>query len=385
MDFSLSKEHQMLQDTVQKFLEKECPMERVREFDEKDEFPLEIFDKMKPLGLSALTIDEEYGGMGIDILGGIIVVEELSKRFPALGWLYVMSAFYGGMNIGHNGDEKQKQFFLPKIAQGEILFSYALTEPNVGSDAAAVQTTATKHNEGFKLNGTKMLITGADQADYILTLTRTDKSVPKHKGLTMFIVDRKKKGINIRPMAKLGYKGSSCCEIVLNEVELSDEEILGGKNCINNGWSQVLATLDVEHLEIAACSVGLAQGAFDEAMKYAKDREQFGQPIGRFQGIQHMLAEMATEIQAARLILYYTTWLVEQNMPCSLESTMAKYYASEVAKRVSLQGLQIFGGYGYMMEYDIQRFVRDSLILPIGGGTNQIMKNIIAGRLGLTK
>ena len=294
-----------------------------------------------------------------------------------------MSAFYGGMNIGHNGDEKQKQFFLPKIAQGEILFSYALTEPNVGSDAAAVQTTATKNSNGFKLNGTKMLITGADQADYILTLTRTDKDVPKHKGLTMFILDRKKKGINIRPMAKLGYKGSSCCEIVLNEVEVNADDILGGKDCINNGWSQVLATLDVEHLEIAACGVGLAQGAFDEAIRYAKEREQFGQPIGRFQAIQHMLAEMATEIQTARLLLYYTTWLMEQNKPCALESAMAKYYASEVAKRVSLEGLQIFGGYGYMMEYDIQRFVRDSLILPIGGGTTEILKNIIARRLGL--
>jgi butyryl-CoA dehydrogenase len=147
----------------------------------------------------------------------------------------------------------------------------------------------------------------------------------------------------------------------------------------------VLSTLDVEHLEIAACSVGLAQGAFDEAIKYAKKREQFGQPIGRFQAIQHMLAEMATGIQTARLLLYYTTWLMEQNKPCSLESAMAKYYASEVARQVSIQGMQIFGGYGYIMEYDIQRFVRDALILPIGGGTTQILKNIIAGRLGLSE
>jgi alkylation response protein AidB-like acyl-CoA dehydrogenase len=340
---------------------------------------------MKPLGFSGLTIAEEYGGTGRDIFGGIIVVEELSKRYPALGWLYVMSAFYGGVNIGHNGNEEQKQFFLPKIARGDILFSYALTEPNSGSDAASAQTVATKHNGGFKLNGTKTLITGADQADYILILTRSDPNVAKHKGLTMFIVDKKKVGIEIRPLTKLGYKGSSCCEIVLDEVESSPEDILGGPNSINNGWSQVLATLDVEHLEIAACSVGLAQGAFDEAIKYAKERKQFGQPIGRFQAIQHMFAEMATGIQTARLLLYYTTWLMENDKPCSLESAMAKYYASEVAKHVALQGLQIFGGYGYVMEYDIQRFVRDALVLPIGGGTTQILKNIIAGRLGLTK
>ncbi len=383
MDFSLSTEHRMLQESLQEFLKKECPMEKVRELDEKDEFPIEIFNKMKPLGLTKLNIAEEYGGMGRDILGAIIVVEELSRRYPALGWLYVMSAFYGGVNIGQNGNEKQKQQLLPKIAQGDILFSYALTEPNVGSDAAAVETTATKNKDGFKLNGTKTLITGADHADYILTLTRTDPNVPKHKGLTMFVVDRKKQGLEITPLTKLGYKGSSACEVVFGEVELSAEDILGGANCINNGWTQLLATLDVEHLEVAACSVGLAQGAFDEAIKYSKKREQFGQPIGRFQAIQHMLAEMATGIQTARLLLYYTTWLIEQNKPCSLESAMAKYYASEVAKQVSLQGMQIFGGYGYIMDYDIQRFVRDALVLPIGGGTSQILKNIIAGRLGL--
>ncbi len=385
MDFSLNVEHKMIQESVREFLKKECPVERVRELDEKDEFPMEIISKMKPLGFSSLTIAEEYGGTGRDIFGGIIVVEELSKRYPALGWVYVMSAFYGGVNIGRNGNEKQKQFFLPKIAKGDILFSYAITEPNAGSDAASAQTTAVKHNAGFKLNGTKTLITGADQADYILTLTRTDQNIPKHKGLTMFIIDRKKEGIEVTPLTKLGYKGSSWCEVVFNDVELNAEDILGGPSCINNGWSQVLATLDVEHLEIAACSVGLAQGAFDEAIGYAKKREQFGQPIARFQSIQHMISEMATEIQAARLLLYYTTWLVEKNKPCSLESAMAKYYASEVAKHVSLQAMQIFGGYGYMMEYDIQRYIRDVLALPIGGGTTQIMKTIIAGRLGLTK
>jgi len=197
------------------------------------------------------------------------------------------------------------------------------------------------------------------------------------------VVDRKRDGIGVRRLAKLGYKGSSCCEVFFDDVEVSPEDVLGGEVSINCGWSQLLSTLDVEHLEIAACSVGVAQGAFDEAMKYAVAREQFGQPIGRFQAIQHMFAEMATGIQTARLLLYYTTWLMEQGMPCAKESAMAKFHASEVAKQVSLQGLQIFGGYGYTMEYPIQRYVRDSLILPIGGGTSQILKNIIAGKLGL--
>lgn len=383
MDFSLTIEHQALQETVRKFVKKELSDDRVRELDEKDEFPLEIFRKMQPLGLSALTIDEKYGGAGTDILGGILVVEELSKRFPALGWLYVMSAFYGGVNIGRNGSEEQKEHLLPGIATGDLLFSYALTEPNAGSDAASVQTTVTRIKDSFRLNGTKTLITGANHADYILVLARTDKSVPKHKGLTMVIVDRRIDGIVIRPIAKLGYKGSSLCELSFDDVEIGPGEILGGIDCVNCGWSQLLATLDVEHLEVAACGVGLAQGALDETIRYAKERAQFGQPIARFQAIQHMVAEMATGIQTARWFLYYTTWLMEQGRPCAMESAMAKYYASEVAKQVSLQGLQIFGGYGYTMEYPIQRYVRDSLVLPIGGGTSQILKNIIAGKLGI--
>ncbi len=383
MDFSLSPEHEALQETVRRFLKKELPNQKVRELDEKDEFPMEIFRKMTPLGLSALTIEEKYGGIGIDILGGILVVEELSQRFPALGWLYVMSAFYGGVNVGRNGSVKQKEYFLPRLARGEILFSYALTEPDAGSDAAAARTALIPHKGGFRLNGTKTLITGADHADYILVLARTDRNAPKHKGLSMVIVDRRKPGIGIRRLAKMGDKGSSLCEVVFEDVELGADDFLGGVERMNQGWSQLLGSLDVEHLEIAACGVGVAQGAFDEAMKYAKEREQFGHPIGHFQAIQHMFAEMATGIQTARLLLYYATSLMEQGKPCAMESAMAKYHASEVAKHVSLQGLQIFGGYGYTMEYPIQRYVRDALVLTIGGGTSQILKNVIARGLGL--
>ena len=383
MDFAFCSEHEALRESLRKFLRKECPPETVRALDEKDEFPAGILEKMKPLGLSGLTIDEKYGGSGVDILGAILVVEELSVRFPALAWIYVMSAFYGGVNVGRNGSEEQKERFLPGLAGGDILFSYALTEPDAGSDAASARTALTRSGESYRLNGTKTLITGADRADYILVLARSDKNLPKHKGLTMVIVDRRQEGVGVRKLAKLGYKGSSTCEVVFEDVEVSAGDVLGGEECMNKGWAQLLSTLDVEHLEVAACSVGVAQGAFDEAMRYAKEREQFGQPIGRFQSIQHMFAEMATGIQTARLLLYYTTWMMEQKKPCALESAMAKYHASEVAKQVSLSALQIFGGYGYTMEYPIQRYVRDSLVLPIGGGTSQILKNIIAGKLGL--
>ncbi len=385
MDFALSADHQAIQELVRKFVLKECPPETVRSLDEKDEFPSDIFAKMKALGLTGLTIEEKYGGSGEDILGAILVVEELSKRFPSLACLYVMAAFYGGVNVGRSGSDAQKERFLPALARGDILFSYALTEPDTGSDAASARTALSRDGAGYRLNGTKTLITGADRADYILVLARTDRQAPRHKGLTMAIVDRRAKGVGVRKLAKLGYKGSSACEVVFEDVGVAADDLLGGEACLNKGWSQLLATLDVEHLEIAACSVGLAQGAFDEAMRYARERQQFGQPIGNFQAIQHMMADMATGIQTARLLLYYTTWMMERNAPCALESAMAKYYASEVAKQVSLNGLQIFGGYGYTMEYPIQRYVRDSLVLPIGGGTSQVLKNVIARKLGLGK
>lgn len=383
MDFELKDEHRMLRDTIQKFMQKECPRELVRELDEKDEFPRELFTKLAELGVTGLTIPAEYGGLGRDLLGAVIVVEEISKRYPTLGWVYVMSAFYGGENIAKSGNTQQKEIYLPKLAQGEILFSYGLTEPNAGSDAGAVQTAGVRKGDDYIVNGTKTFITGADNSDYIIALVRTDKSVSKYKGLSLFVMDTRSRGISMRPIEKLGYKGSSTCEVVFEDVLVPDKNILGGKEFLNKGWGQLMDTLEVEHLEVAACGLGLAEGAFEEALNYAKKREQFGQAIGKFQAIAHMIAEMYTEIEASRLIIQRTAWLLQNNKPSTIESAMAKYYATETAKKVSLQGMQILGGYGYTMEYDMQRYVRDSLVLPIGGGTSQIMKNIISRKLGL--
>ena len=383
MDFEPTDEHRMLRDTIQKFMQKECPRELVRELDEKDEFPREIFTKLAELGVTGLTIPIEYEGLGRDLIGAAIVVEETSRRYPTLGWVYVMSAFYGGENITKSGNSEQKEMYLPRLARGEILFSYALTEPNAGSDAGAAQTSGVRKGNEYVINGTKTFITGADHSDYMITLVRTDKSVPKYRGLSLFVIDTRSSGISIRPIEKLGYKGLSACEVVFEDVIVSDKSILGGEEFLNKGWGQLMDTLEVEHLEVAACGLGLAEGAFEEALNYAKEREQFGQAIGKFQAIGHMIAEMYTDIEASRLIILRTAWLLQNNRPSAIESAMAKYYATETAKKVSLQGMQILGGYGYTMEYDMQRYVRDSLVLPIGGGTSQIMKNIICRKLGL--
>lgn len=325
---------------------------------------------------------EEFGGMGRDILGAVLVLEEISKVWPALAWAYVACAFYGGENISKSGSLSQKSSFLPGLATGKTLFAYAVTEPNAGSDAAAVRVKADRIDEqNFSINGSKTFITNADNADYLLTLVRTDPNADKYQHLSLFVIPAFAKGVSFNKIEKLGYKGSSLCEIHFDDVSVSADDILGGPENLNKGWPQLLSTLNVEHIELAACALGLAQGAFDMALSYTKEREQFGQPIIKFQAVSHLLADLDAEIHAARLVLYHSAWLSQNNRPCSREAAIAKLLTTELAKKAALDALQMFGGYGYTMEYDIQRYVRDSLVLPIGGGTSQIQKNMIAGTL----
>lgn len=381
MDFGFNEQQKMLRKTVQDFVNRDCPRELIRKLDEKDEFPRELFEKLADMGITGIGIPEEYGGQGGDIIDTVIVTEELSKRYPALSWVLGLSTLYGGDMIYRSGSEQQKRFYLPKIAKGELLFSFALTEPDAGSDAANQHTTAIQDGDNYIINGTKMFITGGYESDFIMTMTRTDK--PRYKGLTYFLVSTKSKGFNKKKLEKLGYKGSSVCELVYDNVAVPEENILGGPEGLNNGWKYMIDLLNDERVGLAAGGLGIAEAAYEDALQYAKERVQFGQPIGKFQAIAHMLVEMATKIEAARLLTYEAAWLITQNVPYAKECSMAKYYATEVAKEVSLQGLQIFGGYGYMMDSDMQRYVRDAILLPIGGGTTEIEKNIIAHMIGL--
>ncbi len=376
--FSLGEDHLATRDIIRRFLDREYPVEAVREIDEQDRYPREVLPKLAELGITGLTIAEEYGGVGRDVLGAIVVVEEMARRSLALAWVYVESAFFGSENIGRYGDEAQKRRYLPGLAAGELVFSYALTEPDAGSDTAAVSTVAERRGDALVVNGTKIFISGPNYADSILTLVRTDKTVAKHKGLSFVIIDAKSPGITAKPIKKVGTHGSDTCELLLQDVHVPLEAVLGGPEKLNQGWNQLLGTLDVEHAQVAAGAVGLAQGALDEAVKYAGVRSQFDQPIGRFQAIAHMLADMQTEIEAARLLTYRAASLAQDDQPCWVEASMAKLFATETAKKVALNAMQIHGGYGFTMEYDIQRYVRDSLMLTIGGGTSQIQRNIIA-------
>jgi alkylation response protein AidB-like acyl-CoA dehydrogenase len=378
MDFAHSPEQRMLISSLREFLARETPREVVSEYDTLDKPPMHLLEKMKELGIYGLTVPEEFGGAGRCLLEAAMMVEELSRVWPALAWLYIGSTFYGGENINRLGSLEQKKMFLPGIASGDLLFAYALTEPEAGSDTLSIRLKAEREGDIFRLDGTKTFVSLPDYADWIIVLGRTEKGEDRRHGLTLFLVDRQSKGLLFNKMEKLGYRGSTLCEIVFDGVEAPLENILGGPEMLHRGWEQLVKTLDVEHLEIAACGVGVAQGAFELAKDYAAQRVQSGRPIVKFQAVAHMLADMATSIHASRLMMHHCCWLIEQGQPAGLEACMAKYYATETAKKCSLDALQIFGGIGYTMDCDIQRYVRDSLVLTIGGGTSQILKNLIS-------
>jgi alkylation response protein AidB-like acyl-CoA dehydrogenase len=282
-----------------------------------------------------------------------------------------------------NGSEEQKKAYLPQIAKGKLRGAFALTEPDAGSDASAITTSAVPDGDDYLINGQKTMISGADIADLIMTCTKTDKDCSRYEGITIFIVPGKVEGLTVRKMKKLGNNILSTCELFFDNVRVPKKNILGGPEGLNQGWMHMIANLDVERIMIAALYTAIAQRAYDDALAYAKERKQFGRPISQYQMIQQLLADMLVEIRASRLLTYHAAWLKEQGEFCSVEASIAKIHATEAAKKVTIDGMQVLGGYGYMMEYDMQRYVRNALLGTIGGGTNQIQRLIIAKLEGM--
>ena len=381
MDFNFSDEQNLLRNSVREFISKECSRDFARELDEKDQFPFELLSKLSDLGYMTICVPEEYGGTGGNIIDAMIVCEEISRVLPALAGAMGNITLYGSEVILNNGSEEQKKFYLPKLAKGERIFSFALTEPDAGSDAASISTSAILTNGYYLINGNKMYITGAGASDIIVTAARTAES--KYKGITLFLVDSKSEGYSAVPLKKLGLHGSNTCEVVFSDVKVSPENILGGISGLNHGWGQIMKILNSERLVMSSLALGIGQAAMDDALQYAKRRIQFNQPIGKFQVIQHRLVEMATELEAAKRLAYYGAWKKSENMECVKETSMAKYFSAETAKKIVIQGMQILGGYGYMMEVDMQRYLRDVFLFTIVGGTTEIQKNIIGKILGL--
>jgi len=363
------------------FVEREISAEVARRIDQKDEYPHDLLRKFSQTGLFGVNISEEYGGMGGSSMDALPIYEELSRRLPVLAWVIGNIMLYGNEIVGTNGDADQKQHYLPALAQGERHFSFALTEPEAGSDAANISTRAELRDGCYWITGTKIFITGAGVSDVVVTLARTAPS--RYRGITAFLVSSSTEGFSAHPFDKLGYRGSNTCEVHYENVEVAPCEILGGEQCLNQGWSQMMTLLSSERLALASCALGIGRGALDATTSYAKSRFSFAGAKGRYQSVQHGLVEMATELEAARSLTYYAAGLERQGLECLKETSMAKYFATETAKKIALRGVEMLAEDGGTTEHELQRFLRDVVALCIGGGTTEIQKNIVAKTMGL--
>jgi alkylation response protein AidB-like acyl-CoA dehydrogenase len=382
MDFSLTAEQEAYRKTIRDFIKRHCPRDLDRQLEAEERYPHELLPKLAETGILGVYFPEEYGGTGGDAIDFCLTCEELAYGSEAASACYLLPVFFIGHMLKMNGSEEQKRTYIPQIVQGKLKGCFALTEPEAGSDAAAVRTEAVADGDDFVLNGHKHYISGADIADYIMTITRTDKS-DRYNGITIFMVDRRLPGIEIRKMPKMGSKVISLCEIFFDNVRVPRAMIMGGPAGLNQGWWQMIRSLDVERLMVATSHVAIAQKAFDLALEHAKTRVQFGRPIGSFQAVQMQIADMAIGIEAGRQMTYHAAWLHAQGKPCSLEGAMAKVFCTEMCLKVCELGMQVLGGQSYLEDNDMNRWIRMALLGPVGMGSNNIQRSIISSMLGL--
>lgn len=377
MHVELSEEQRLLRDSVRQFVD-EVVRPRAKEIDETGEFPRQFFAQAGELGLAGVTVPEEYGGAGMDPLSYSLVIEEISRVCASSGVILSVNNSLVCDPILKFGTEEQKDEFLKPLANGQMLGCFALTEPEAGSDPAAIRTTATRDGEDYVLNGNKVFITNGTDADLAIVFATIDRDL-RHKGITAFIVPAVTPGYSHGSHEyKLGVNASGTTELSFADMRLSTSQRLGGEG---EGFKVAMSALDGGRLGIASQAVGIAQGAFEEALEYATQREQFGRPIADFQAIQFYLADMSTEIDAARLLTWKAAWAKGSGRRFSLEAAQAKLFASEMAQRVTSKALQIHGGYGYIREYNVERYFRDARIAEIYEGTSEIQKMVISNWL----
>ncbi len=373
-DFQMSEEHQMIRQMVRGFAEKELAP-RAEEIDATENIPAVIFRRMSELGLLGIPFPEKYGGSGGDYIGQIIALEEIARASGSVALFLDAHTSLCAEPIYLFGTEAQKQKYLLPLAHGEKIGAFGLTEPQAGSDAAAIRTRAVREGDKWVLNGQKIFITNGSLADVLVIAAKTNQEEGKH-GISSFIVEKGTPGFRTgRDEKKMGLKGSVTSELFFENCRIPAENLLGKEN---EGYAQFLTTLDAGRIAIAAMALGLAQAAFDKAVTYAKGRVQFNQPIAQFQAIQWMIADMATDLEAARLLVNRAAWLKEQGQPFSTQASMAKLFASEVSERVCYKAIQIHGGNGYIREYAVERIYRDQRLCAIGEGTNEIQRLVIA-------
>ena len=376
----LTEKQQMMRKLYREFAETEFTDELLDKLEETGEFDWDMHHKMSKYGFMGVKIPVEYGGQGGDSLAYAMMVEEFARVSPVLSIYANTSNSLGGGPLMFCGTEEQKQKYLTPCAKGEKIIVFALTEPGAGSDAGGTLTTAVQDGDDFVLNGRKTFISGAPFADYAIVYAKTDPSQKGSKGISMFIVDMKLPGVSCgKPEHKMGIIGYPTSDIILEDVRVHKSDLLGP---LHKGFATAMKTLDGGRLGMAAQALGIAQGCLDESVKYAKERKQFGRPIAKFQAISFMLADMATEIEAARQLIYSTAVRKDAGDPESSKlCAMSKLYAAEMCNRVAYKAVQIHGGYGYIKEYKVERFYRDARITSIYEGTSQVQQMVISGSL----
>ncbi|MCL6452729.1 MAG: acyl-CoA dehydrogenase [Alicyclobacillus sp.] len=377
MHFQLDKEHEQLRQLVRDFAEREVAP-GAAERDEAERFDRALFDKMGELGLTGIPWPEAYGGAGMDYLGYVIAVEELSRVCASTGVVLSAHTSLAGWPIYKFGTEEQKQKYLRPMAEGRWLGAYGLTEPGSGSDAAGMRTTAKREGDHYVLNGNKVFITNGGAAEVYVVFALTDPA-QRARGITAFIVEKGMPGFSIgKKEKKMGIRASTTVELVFDNCRVPVENRLGEEGF---GFKIAMMTLDGGRNGIAAQALGIAQGAFEQARAYALQREQFGKPIANLQAIQFKLADMATKIEAARLLTYQAAWLESNGLPYGKASAMSKVFSSDVAMEVTTEAVQVFGGYGFIREYPVERMMRDAKITQIYEGTNEIQRLVIARQI----
>ena len=382
-------ELQVVRDTVRRLLADRIARGDPARWDADSVLPRDILRELSALGLCGLTIPQAYGGTGRNIPAALAVVEELSKKSLALAVPYVMSTFYGGINLLECGSEAQKRQFLPRVAKGELLLAFGVTEPDVGGDVASVTTTARRHGGRVTINGAKRFITGANIADYLYTLVRdADRGAgDRYRHLSIVLIPRTAPGVSIAKIESIGMRGGAyTCDLTFDDVDLPESSIVGGDAGWNRGWEMIAGPgLDVERLEVAAMALGLAGAALAQAWQYSMDRRQFGKAICAHQSVRHLLADMQTELQACRLMVDHAAGIAQSGQRCRTESAMAKLFVCERSRQIVLNSQTVLGAYGCVQGSDIERLLRDVLILPIAGGSSAIQRNNIAASLGLPR
>jgi len=380
MDFSFTPEQETLRTHLQELLRGICPPEYAERCDREARPPREAYEALAKHGWFGLVLPAEFGGSSASPVELAILLEETGRHFEELGMWVFRTLTYGGYAVMRDGTPEQKKSLLPKVARGELSFCLGLTEPQSGSDAAALTTRATRGDGGYFISGQKVFTSGMDISDYCLLVTRTSSGEKKQQGITNFLVDTRLPGIEVRKIETLGQRAIGTTQVFYNDVKVPASAVLGQ---VDRGWDAVDAYLWYERLCLSAARTGAASAAFEYALEYAKNRVQFGQPIGKFQAISHKLADMKVMLDISRMLVYRYAWLMSQGKATRHDAAVVKLYTGESYKSVSDLGLQILGGYGYCMEYPMQRFFRDSRLAVIGAGTSEIQRNIIARGLGL--